>query len=91
MLMDRLIHVERLAGAAQLAAGVAEALVEPLREVLDRSELIAGTTVDVRVREHARAILALAHGMSETLASLREVWRPRDEITKPMVERRAAG
>ena len=89
MLMDRLIQVERLAGAAQLTAGVAEALIEPLRDVLDRSELIAGTTTDARTREHARAILAGAAGMSETLNTLRDAWRPPAGLSQPETERQA--
>ncbi len=79
MLMDRLIQVERLAGAAQLAAGVADALVDPLRAVLDRSELIAGTTNEARVREHAQAIVVEVEQMTETLGLLRDAWRPREE------------
>ena len=79
MLMDRLIQVERLAGAAQLAAGVAESLVGPMRRVLDRAELIVGTTNETRVREHSQAIAAEAEQMTQTLGVLREAWRPREE------------
>lgn len=75
-LAERLLKAEKLAGLGLIAGGVTHALSNPLTSVLGFAELIAGTTVEPRVREDAELIVHEARRMRETVDSLANYWLP---------------
>ena len=73
---NRLLRAEKLAGLGQFAAGVAEALNQPITAVLGYAELIAETSSEARVRTDASQIAAEALKMLRTIEELAELAQP---------------